>query len=36
MAMDNDETLQYFLNHRDVDAEHPCALEYQTIATAQD
>jgi hypothetical protein len=35
MAMDNDETLQYFLNHPDVDAEHLLLLDYQTIATAQ-
>jgi hypothetical protein len=28
--------LQCFLNHPDVDTEHPFALDYQTIATAQD
>jgi hypothetical protein len=32
----DDEMLQCFLNHLDVDAEHPFALDYQTIATAQD
>jgi hypothetical protein len=26
----------YFLNHPNVDAEHPFALDYQTIVTAQD
>jgi hypothetical protein len=36
VATDDDEMLQCFLNHPDMDPEHPINLDYQTIATAQD